>query len=484
MPDLTSVLGLLALIFIIAAIVSNFVERAPISFPMIFLGLGFILGGYGLKLIALNLHDPALDTIATLNLAFVFFLDAINLRFDFIQKNWKVPLLTTGPGTLITLALISLGAYFVLHLSIIQSLLVGTALASVDPVLLRDVVKDERIPRSIRESLRVEAGSNDIIVLPILLILIAVALGQSHTAAGWLVYFGRLFILGPLAGAAIGAGGAFLIEWIRKRTPISRPYRAIYGIGVMFAAYYVGTLVSSNGLLAVFAAGIATALLDDDLCDCFLEYGEISSEMMMLLAFLLFGIVLSDLIAGTSILPILAFTALVLFIARPMAIGLVLRKANISKQALLFMGWFGPRGLSSLLFALILVTYGVAGNAQILTIVGVVVVISVILHGVSASPLAARYARIVSNETLPEERVGTAAGLYPSQPEDIPRISVEELADRLAGDDPPTLLDVRSRSSYSRSTTRIPGSIRVVPDEIREWAAGKSKEHDVITYCT
>jgi len=484
MPDLTTVLGLLALIFVVAAIVSNFVERAPISFPMIFLGIGFILGGYGLKLIQVDLHDPALDTIATLNLAFVFFLDAINLRFDFIQKNWKIPLLSIGPGTLITLLLISLAAFFVLKMTAIQALLIGTVLSSVDPVLLRDVVRDERIPRSIRESLKVEAGSNDLLVLPILLILITVALGETHTTAGWILYIVRLFVLGPVVGAAIGAGAVKLMEWIRTKTSISRPYRAIYGIGVLFAAYCVGVLVGSSGFIAVFAAGLITALLDYDLCDCFLEYSEITSEMMMLLAFLLFGIVLSDLIGAAPILPILGFTILVLAVARPAAIGIVLRKANVSRRALVFIGWFGPRGLSSLLFALLLISDNVAGGEQILTIVGTVVVISVVLHGVSAAPLAADYARVVAQETLPEERVGTAAGLYVVKPGDAPRITVQELNAMLNSDTPPLVLDVRSRSSFSRAVAQIPNSIRVVPDAIQDWAQGKPRNREIITYCT
>jgi len=484
MPDLTTVLGLLALIFIVAAIVSNFVDKAPISFPMVFLGIGFILGGYGLRWLHVDLHDPALDVIATLSLSFVFFLDAINLRFDFIQKNWRVPLLALGPGTLITLALISLAAFVLLKLPILQALLIGTVLSSVDPVLLRDVVRDERIPHSIRESLKVEAGSNDLIVLPVLLILTAIALGQTHTTTGWILFLAKLFLLGPILGALIGVGSVKLMEWIRSKTLISRPYRAIYGIGVLFAAYYVGEITGSSGFLAVFTAGLIVAMLDYDLCDCFLEYSEITSEMMMLLAFLLFGIVLSDLIGTLSIIPVLGFTLIVLVLARPAAIGIVLRKANISKHALAFIGWFGPRGLSSLLFALLLISNNVSGSVQMLATVGVVVVISVVLHGVTASPLAAGYARIVSRETLPEERVGTAAGLYEAKPGDVARVTPQELAGRLGRENPPLVMDVRSRSSYSRATAQIPGSVRVVPDEIQEWAQGQPRGREIVTYCT
>ena len=349
MTELTTVFGLLALIFLVAALSSGLVERAPVSFPMIFLGLGFILGGHGLGMIKIDLHNPALGIVATLSLAFVFFLDAINLRFDIIRKDWRVPVLSLGPGTVVTLVLIAIAAALLLRFSVVQALLTGAVLSSVDPVVLRGIVRDERIPRSIRESLKTEAGANDVIVLPVLLVLIAIALGEMRNTPDWLLFLG-LLILGPLGGAVVGVAATFLMRWVRSRNPISREYRALYGIGVLLAAYYVGTRLGSSGFLAVFAAGMATALVDNDICDCFLEYGEITSEMMMLLAFLLFGVVLSDIIGTVALLPALIFTLVVLAMARPIAMGIVLRGAHVSRQARLFIGWFGPRGLTSLLF--------------------------------------------------------------------------------------------------------------------------------------
>lgn len=483
MPDLTTILGLLALIFLVAALVSGLVERAPISFPMVFLALGFLLGQRGLGLVAVNLHNPLLEAIATLSLAFVLFLDALNLRFDVIRKDWLVPVLSLGPGALITMLLIGLAAAWLLHFSLIQALLIGAVLASVDPVLLRDVLRDERIPRSIRESLKTEAGANDMVVLPVLLVLAAIALGQGQSPAGWLL-LARLFLLGPLAGAAIGAASTVLMRWVRVRTPISREYRSLYGVGVLLAAYVVGTVLGSSGFLAVFTAGLATAMLDYDLCDCFLEYGEITAEILMLLAFLLFGALLSTMFGVVALLPALLFTLLALLVARPIAIGAVLRRARVSRRARLFIGWFGPRGLSSLLFGLLLVSGGVPGAEQILAATGVVVIISAILHGASAAPLAALYSRAVARETMPEERESTAAGLFAQNPPEPQRITVEELADRLNSNTPPIVLDVRSRSTYDRDAGQIPGSIRVLPDEVPDWANGQPEDRDIVTYCT
>jgi sodium/hydrogen antiporter len=369
-------------------------------------------------------------------------------------------------------------------LGTVESLLLGAVLASVDPVLLRDVVGDERIPRSIRRALSTEAGTNDIVVLPIVLVLATLAQGKMGGAADWLSLVVKLFLLGPLAGVVIAAVTARLMTLARSYTAISREYRALYGVGVMIAAYVGGEAVGGSGFVAVFAAGFTTVVLDYDLCDCFLDYGETTSEMAMLLAFLLFGALLSTLLGTVPLLTALIFALLILAVVRPVAINLVLWRASISMRARAFIGWFGPRGLSSLLFALLLVTNGVPGAESLLALAGVVVLVSVVVHGLSAAPLANRYAQAVAKETLAEEREGTAAGLFQEDAREVPRVSVEELAAQLAGADPPLVLDVRSRSSYDRERVAIPGSVRVVPEDVEKWAAGQPQYRSIVTYCT
>lgn len=484
MPDLETALALLAVVLFVAALASGVVERAPLSFPMIFLGLGFALGGRGLGVLHVEAHDPALEAIAVVSLAFVLFLDAVNLRFEELGKDWRVPVLALGPGTLVTVALVAGGAAVLLGTSLLQSLLLGAILASVDPVVLRDVVRDRRIPRAIRLALRTEAGTNDLVVLPLVLVLSAIAVGGIEGASDWVILLVQLFVLGPLAGVAVGFVSVWLMRRARSHFAISREYRALYGVGGVLAAYVAGEAVGGSGFLAVFAAGAVVVATDYDLCECFLDYGEVTAEMAMLLAFLLFGALLSTLLGTVPLLRALLFALLVIGVARPLAIGLVLRRAHVSRPARLFIGWFGPRGLSSLLFGLLVVQDGVPGAERLLALTGAVVVVSVVVHGASAGPLAAWYGRVVARRTLAEEREGTAAGLFRQEPSAVPRLTVRELAERLAGPEPPVVLDVRSRSSYDRDGARIPGDVRVPPDGVAEWAAGQDRGRPVVTYCT
>ena len=476
--------AMVAMVLMLSGLVSGLVRSAPISVPIIFLGLGLMLGDGGLGLLQIGVHDEALEVVAILSLAFVLFLDAVNLRFDEGERAWLVPVLALGPGTLLTVGIVAAGARLIFGTSPVESLLLGSILASIDPVVLRDVVRDERVPRSIRQALTVEAGTNDIVVLPLILILSTIALGQTGGASDWMSMLARLFLLGPVAGAVVGFASVWLIENLRSRTPISREYRALYGVGTVLAAYVAGEVVGGSGFLAVFFAGAVIVKTDYDLCDCFLEYGEVTAEMAMLLAFVLFGALLSSLAGSIPLVPALLFALVVLFVARPVAIGLVLRRTVVSKRARTFIGWFGPRGLSSLLFGLLVVLQGVPGAERLLAITGIVVITSVFLHGVSATPLIAAYGRAMDKETLPEEREMTATGLFGGDFEDVPRVTPEELAVALGGSNPPIVLDVRTRSTSGHGDAGIPGSVRVPPDEVSEWATRQLPGQPIVAYCT
>ena len=162
-------------------------------------------------------------------------------------------------------------------------------------------------------------------------------------------------------------------------------------------------------------------------------------------------------------------------------------RVRLSAPARAFLAWFGPRGLSSLLLALLLVLNDVPQAEPLLAVTGVVVIASVILHGASATPVAAWYGRTVARTTLPEERESTAAGLFEGAPDEgdgIPRVTPPELAALLQAESPPLVLDVRTRSQYERDHSQIPGSVRVLPDDVDRWAAAQPEPRAVVAYCT
>ncbi|MEE8519615.1 MAG: cation:proton antiporter, partial [Dehalococcoidia bacterium] len=333
MPEFLLGFSLVAVVLTVTALISGIVERSPLSFPLLFLGLGFALGGGGLGLLELGPHSEVLEIVATLTLALVLFLDAVKLDIRELGKRWAVPFLILGPGTL-TIIAIGAAAFFVLFdFDLTMALLGGAVLASTDPVVLREIVRDDRIPRSVRQVLRVEAGTNDLVVLPILLVLIAIGVGEVGSGLEWVGFLGRLLILGPLIGFAIGGAGSWLMSKVDRRYGVRTEYQALFGVGLVFAAYSGATAAGGDGFLGAFAAGFAVVALNQVLCSCFLDYGETTAEMAMLVSFILFGAVLSELIGDADLLPALVLAGLVVFVIRPSTLTVVLLKARMSWPA-------------------------------------------------------------------------------------------------------------------------------------------------------
>jgi NhaP-type Na+/H+ or K+/H+ antiporter len=484
MSELVQGFALVAIVLTVSALVSGLVERAPLSFPMLFLGLGWLLGAGGLNMLPIDAHSPILEAVGIASLALVLFLDAVKVQLDELRNDWRIPMLALGPGTLLIITGVAAAAYLLIGPSPVQSVVLGAILASTDPVVLRDVLRNERIPQAVRRALSFEAGMNDIVVLPIVLIGIAVLTARLGGVLDWMRFLANLLVLSPLVGMAVGGVGAWLMGRADRRFGIRREYQALYGIGLVLAAYVAGQAVGGDGFLAAFFAGLAVTLFNVTLCDCFLEYGEVTAEMAMLLAFVLFGAVFSTLLSTVALGPALALALIVIGVMRPLALWLVLQRAAISNAARAFIGWFGPRGLNSLLLALLVVQAGAPDAEWLLAITGVVVLVSVVAHGASATPLAVWYGRRLAQQTLAEERESTVVGLFQPDADGVPRITPDELAARLAGDNPPIVLDVRTRAQYDQDRDRIPGSVRVLPDQVEAWAAGQPRERAVVAYCT
>ena len=223
------------------------VERSPLSFPLIFLGLGFLLGSKGLDQLDVGPHSPFLEVVATLTLALVLFLDAVKLQVTELGKRWLVPALILGPGTGLIIAIGALPFGLFLNFGWILAFIGGAVLASTDPVVLRDIVRDERIPRSVRQVLKIEAGMNDLVVLPVVLVLIAVATDQSSGVGGWSVFLLKLLLLGPAIGFAVGGAGSWVMNWMDKKMSIRTEHQSLYGVGLVLASYTAATAAGGDG---------------------------------------------------------------------------------------------------------------------------------------------------------------------------------------------------------------------------------------------
>jgi NhaP-type Na+/H+ or K+/H+ antiporter len=174
-------LGAVGLVIIISALISGLVDRGPVSEVLIFIAIGVVVGPWGLDVIDFDIDAPAVVAAGTISLVLVFFIDAIKINVYELRKNWFLPALALGPGALLTILLTTVVAHWLFGLSWMLSLLIGAVLSSTDAVLLRDVLNDKRVPKSIRNTLSVEAGTNDVIILPLVLIATVLAMGEERS---------------------------------------------------------------------------------------------------------------------------------------------------------------------------------------------------------------------------------------------------------------------------------------------------------------
>src|SRR5262245_5078466 len=386
--SLAAGLAIIGIVIIVSALLSGLIERSGLPQVAVFLALGAALGHFGLRVLNVGLDSAALRVVATLSLALVLFTDAVSLNIAEVKRRGALALRLLGPGTLLNAALIALAGWLVLGLPAPGAAILGAALASSDPVLLRGLLRRRDIPADARHALHLESGLNDVVLLPVVIIAMAfLSQGSPLSGAGFAKLGLDLFILGPGAGIFVGLLGVAALDLIRRRIGVRRDYESLYSLGVAFTAFAAAEAVHGSGFLAAFAAGMTIAALDVELCDCFIEYGGVTAEMLLLFTFVLLG---SYVIwTGFTVIngAVLLFTAIAVLIRTPVYL-LSLIGSSVDTRGRLLIAWFGPRGLSSLLLVLLPVFAGLPGSDRLFAICSLVVLVSVVLHGGSPMLLA------------------------------------------------------------------------------------------------
>jgi sodium/hydrogen antiporter len=483
-----STLALIGAVIVVSTLLSGFVERSGLPQVIVFLALGAVIGPAGLNLVDSTIDSPILRVVATLSLVLVLFTDAVSLDLKEVRERKLLALLVVGPGTILSAALIAVVAHWLLGLSFPLAAILGAALASTDPVLLRGFLRHPSLPPGVRQALRLESGMNDAVLLPIVLIAMATMTGEGMRSSDWAGLITKVLLLSPAAGALVGLAAVASLDFVRRGLGVRRDYESIYSLGVAFAAYAAAEAVHGSGFLAAFAAGLTISALDVELCDCFLEYGETTAEMALLFTFVLFGT--SLIWSGLAVVaPVTVAFTLLVFALRVGAFIPALLPAHIPWRDRGLIAWFGPRGLSSLLLVLLAVFGNVPGSRSLLTISCLVVLSSIALHGFSPL-LLLRPTKSRGRESLQPNRQDfdefPASAPIASEPEEEvtcslacpengtsssgPQLSNSEYMDtaelvRLEqASVPVVVVDARTDRTYNDSDLEIPGALRLHPD--------------------
>jgi NhaP-type Na+/H+ or K+/H+ antiporter len=403
--------AVVALLVLGWAVISNVLARVNVNGPMVFTVAGFALANPDWGPLSVDFEAPSIHLIAELTLALLLFADASRVNVSKLRRDIGFPSRLLGIGLPLSMILGSLLAAWLLEdLSWALAGFVGATLAPTDAALSAQVINDERISMRVRRVLNVESGLNDGIVTPIVAFALAVAAselgvtGQDHGSGG-----GALLELavGVAVGLAIGIGSALLVTAGSRKGWIVTGGRRLATLGAALSSFALAVALDGNGFIAAFVAGIAFgAALDDEVVDVE-EAGELPELMGEVLAFVVwfvFGAVLVPLAFANFGVSILVYALLSLTVVRMLPVALSLVGAGLDRQTVLFVGWFGPRGLASVVFALLAVE--VLGESSFvvpaLTAVSLTVFLSVVLHGVTAGPLGSRYARFERDQEDPD----------------------------------------------------------------------------------
>jgi NhaP-type Na+/H+ or K+/H+ antiporter len=490
---LIAILGLVGMVIVGGALLSGPVERTGLPALAVFLLLGLLIGPYGLNLFTVTLEDPLLRVVATLSLTLVLFTDAMTLDLREVRRNKALAALILGPGTLLGAFALAAAAWALLGLDPVAAIILGAAVASTDPVILRGMLHNSGISERLRLALRLESGMNDVLLLPIVLLALAFGAAGGVPPAGDLArLLVSLFVLGPLAGVVVGFVAVRSLVWVRTQFSVRREYEALYVIGVALCAFASAEALGGSGFLAAFAAGLVIASLDMELCDCFLEYGQVTAEMALLFTYVLLGT--APIWSGLGVITpaALAFVGLALVVRLPI-FAVALAPLKLAFRDRLVLGWYGPRGLGSLLLALLAVFAGLPAGESLVALTSLMVLVSVAAQG--GWPLFRRRSRQRrAAEALPPVPL-PAAPTVPPQIVLTPlvngagaaeRITLAEMQQLQARGEPVILIDVRTERSYRSSTAMAAGALRIPPERAvaAMRAAGVPQNAWVVAYCT
>ena len=371
-------------LLVIGALLSGLAHRSFLSLTALFVVAGFVLGEGGLEVLDFDPESGFVQSLAIVALVLILFRDGLEVEAEMIQKQWRLPLRKLVFAMPITCALVAVTAKALTDLSWTEAFLLGALLSPTDPVLSSAVVTNHLVPRKIRHSLNLESGLNDGLALPAVLALLF-ALDPDESGFQWWEFVLQDLAVGFAAGIVVGFAAAKLMPQ-RKGLggEISPHQKALYGLGVAFAAYGVAVLPpEGNGLIAVFVCAITLGILRPDIRESFERRSEDIIEVVKLGIFVVFGALLTAnglFDDGAAAMAIALFT---LFVARPLAVHVSLAGSDTSASERWFMSWFGPKGVATMTFSLLVLGQGIPEGERLFNIAALAVFASIVLHGLT-----------------------------------------------------------------------------------------------------
>lgn len=390
--------GLLAILIciLLAASISRRIQNTIITLPMVYTLFGIGLGGLLLDIVPLTIDNVIVELIAELTLVIVLATDASRINVRGLLRDHSLPTRLLAFALPLTMIIGTIAAVLVFtELSLWEAAILGVILAPTDASLGQSVVSNPKVPVRIRQTLNIESGLNDGIALPFLLLVIALADSEVlfHNPFEFLLSVVVQILLGIAVGLVIGYLGTKFTHWGQSSGWMSRNYQRISSLALILVAYGTAELSGGNGFVAAFCFGFTSRIFagKEETEDLY-EYAETEVTVLMLLTFTLFGAVMLPPAIDVINPEIILYAVLSLTLVRMLSVAISMVGAKLRPVTNLFLGWFGPRGIASILYVfIVLESENLPGLELLYSVAMITVLVSIFSHGITAAPLSNHY---------------------------------------------------------------------------------------------
>ncbi len=396
-----------AVLAFVFGLFSHLAEKSPISGPMVFVTVGILASPLGFGWLDVSPSAKIVTVLAEIALVIILFVDASLIDVPRLIRERAIPLRLLLIGLPLTMVLgLAVAVPLFQDMNIWVLALMAFILSPTDAALGLAVVKSEVVPERIRQSINVESGLNDGLALPPILLCIAVLSGTAGEQGGpsyWLLFALKQTLFGPVVGAVVGWTGGFLVERASRAGWMSHTFQRLASIALAMIAYAFAEVFHGNGFIAAFFAGLLLGTETHAVRERIQEFAEAEGQQKALYIFLLFGLVLVPAAVRHWDVSAWIYALLSLTVIRMAPVALSLVGTGLDRQTVGFIGWFGPRGIASVLYLLIVVgKLGAKGYEYMLSVIVLTVLLSVFAHGITSVPLSRWYGRHAAATVPPE----------------------------------------------------------------------------------
>jgi NhaP-type Na+/H+ or K+/H+ antiporter len=387
-------LAILCTFILVYSLFTKRIEKLAVSGPILYVLFGFLVGPLVFNLFDIEINDESIKTLAELALALVLFNDASKTNLKVLEYNILIPTRLLLIGLPLTIVMGVFSGWLVFQtFSWIELAILATMLAPTDAALGKQVVTNKNVPSRIREALNVESGLNDGICVPIILLLIAIFAAKQYTevtigfGVGLLV---QEIVIGIIVGLVITFLGDKLVRTSTKHGWIEKSWQPIFIISLAFSCFTMAQLFGGSGFIACFIGGMLFGKINKNQKSELLEASEGSGEILSLITWVIFGSVVVTAYLEYFTIRVVIYALLSITLIRIIPVLLALTNTGLPFKERLFIGWFGPRGLASVVFAIMVLEVDLPNNDTIMTTTICTIIFSILAHGISANPLIKR----------------------------------------------------------------------------------------------